>query len=112
MRPRRPSGNVSTSGPEGRRLEAQFHRRSTVYGACMRHVVAKCPPVSVARKRGESSSSDRGSKLRGPSLNSSRVASKRDANLTKPYISFKIIKSLNKPHRIVIFCTTFSPISA
>ncbi|GBM26536.1 hypothetical protein AVEN_245261-1 [Araneus ventricosus] len=53
------------------------------------YVLAKHPPVGVARKFGEgvpaqvsSSSSDRGSKLRGPSLNSLRVASKRDVNLT------------------------------
>ncbi|GBM34125.1 hypothetical protein AVEN_155131-1, partial [Araneus ventricosus] len=49
------------------------------------YVVAKRPPVGVARKFGEgvpaqvsSSSSDLGSKLRGPSLNSPRVASKRE----------------------------------
>ncbi|GBN17254.1 hypothetical protein AVEN_212951-1 [Araneus ventricosus] len=47
------------------------------------YVVAKRPPVGVARKLGEgvkaqvsSSSSDRDSKLRGQSLNSPRVASK------------------------------------
>ncbi|GBL97477.1 hypothetical protein AVEN_162939-1 [Araneus ventricosus] len=53
------------------------------------YVVAKRPPVGVARKLGEgvpaqvsSSSSDHGSKLRVPSLNSPRVASKRDVNAT------------------------------
>ncbi|GBM92309.1 hypothetical protein AVEN_35045-1 [Araneus ventricosus] len=54
------------------------------------YVVAKHPPVGVARKLGEGvpnqmscSSSDRGSKFRGPSQNSSRVASKRAINITK-----------------------------
>ncbi|GBM18802.1 hypothetical protein AVEN_166549-1 [Araneus ventricosus] len=53
------------------------------------YVVAKRPPIDVARKFGEgvpaqvsSSSSDRGLKLRGPPLNSPRVASKWDVNLT------------------------------
>ncbi|GBN80515.1 hypothetical protein AVEN_126188-1 [Araneus ventricosus] len=31
---RGPSGKVSTPGPEGRRPETRFHRRSAVYGAC------------------------------------------------------------------------------
>ncbi|GBL96939.1 hypothetical protein AVEN_182519-1 [Araneus ventricosus] len=49
------------------------------------YVVAKRPPVGVARKFGEgmpaqvsSSSTDRASKSLGPSHNSPRVASKRD----------------------------------
>ncbi|GBL95307.1 hypothetical protein AVEN_166478-1, partial [Araneus ventricosus] len=87
-----PSGKVSTSGPEGRRFETRFHRRSTVYGArcTLNHTQWKnVLPFGVARKLGEgvpaqasSSSSDRGSKLRGPSLNSPRVASKRDVNIS------------------------------
>ncbi|GBN57659.1 hypothetical protein AVEN_23963-1 [Araneus ventricosus] len=53
------------------------------------YVVAKRPPIGVARKFGErvpaqvsSSSSDHGTKLRGPSQNSPRVATKRDVNIT------------------------------
>ncbi|GBO40285.1 hypothetical protein AVEN_6250-1 [Araneus ventricosus] len=33
-RPQWPSGKVSTSGPEDRRFETRFPRRSAVYGAC------------------------------------------------------------------------------
>ncbi|GBL92637.1 hypothetical protein AVEN_123807-1 [Araneus ventricosus] len=33
LRPRWPSGKVSTPGPEGRRFEIRFHRRSAVHGA-------------------------------------------------------------------------------
>ncbi|GBM17780.1 hypothetical protein AVEN_271602-1 [Araneus ventricosus] len=29
-----PSGKVSAPGPEGRRLEARFHQRTAVHGAC------------------------------------------------------------------------------
>ncbi|GBO26261.1 hypothetical protein AVEN_11754-1 [Araneus ventricosus] len=54
------------------------------------YVVAKRPPLGVARKLAEgvptqvsSSSSDRGSKLRGPSQNSPPVASERDVNIAK-----------------------------
>ncbi|GBM74588.1 hypothetical protein AVEN_151038-1 [Araneus ventricosus] len=85
--PRWPSGKVSTSRPEGLRLETRFY--------CMGHVArqiirsGQTPPASVARTSGEGapdkvsySSSDHGSKLRGPSLSSPHVASKRDVNLT------------------------------
>ncbi|GBM30764.1 hypothetical protein AVEN_30585-1 [Araneus ventricosus] len=83
---------VLSSGPEKlhvlnpiplkiRRVWGPFHAKS--------YVVAKRPPIGVARKFGEgvpvqvsSSSSDHGSKLRGSSLNSPRIASKRDINLT------------------------------
>ncbi|GBM67812.1 hypothetical protein AVEN_88503-1 [Araneus ventricosus] len=92
MGPRWTSGKVSTSGPEGRRFETRFHRRSAVYGA-------RCTPNHTWRtnvlplmwrgcsERGvpaqaPSFSSDRGSKLRDPSLNSPRVVSRRDVNIT------------------------------
>ncbi|GBL73004.1 hypothetical protein AVEN_128173-1 [Araneus ventricosus] len=90
--PRWPSGKVSTSGPEGRRLETRFHRRSAVYGARRTPNHTQWPNALPLVRRGSlkrgvpaqvsSSSSDRGSKLRGPSLNSPRVASKRDVNIT------------------------------
>ncbi|GBO37929.1 hypothetical protein AVEN_105635-1 [Araneus ventricosus] len=88
-RSRLPSGDVSTSGPEVRNPIPQKIRR--VWGLLLdkSYVVAKPPPVGMARKFGEgvpaqvsSSSCDRGSKLRGPSLNSPRVASERDVNIT------------------------------
>ncbi|GBM68736.1 hypothetical protein AVEN_263562-1 [Araneus ventricosus] len=88
-------GLVVRSRPRGRSVEARnpippkIHR---VWGRLQAksYIVAKRPPVGVARKFGEgvpaqvsSSSSDLGSKLRGPSLNSPRVASKRESHLTQ-----------------------------
>ncbi|GBM57799.1 hypothetical protein AVEN_262570-1 [Araneus ventricosus] len=77
-----------------RRAWGLFHAKS--------YVVAKRPPVGVARKFGEevpaqtsSSPSDRGSKLRGPSQDSPRVASKRDVNITK----------LNLPRSLTSSCS-------
>ncbi|GBL81217.1 hypothetical protein AVEN_143551-1 [Araneus ventricosus] len=69
-RPRWPDGKVSTSEPEGSRIETRFHRRTAAKAGPVhaKSVGAKCPPAGVARKRGEgvkaqvsSSSSDRGS---------------------------------------------------
>ncbi|GBN76262.1 hypothetical protein AVEN_134484-1 [Araneus ventricosus] len=79
-------GLVVRSRPRDRRV-AGSKPDSTEDPPCMGPVVAKRPPVGVAREFGEGvpaqvSSSDRGSKLRGPSLNNPRVASKRDVNIT------------------------------
>ncbi|GBM18459.1 hypothetical protein AVEN_66819-1 [Araneus ventricosus] len=81
VRPRWPSGKVSTSGPEGRNPIPLKIRRVWGLLHVKSYVVVKRPPVGVAWKFGEgvpaqvsSSSSDRGSKLRGPSQNSPRVA--------------------------------------
>ncbi|GBL96695.1 hypothetical protein AVEN_111837-1 [Araneus ventricosus] len=54
-RPRWPSSKVPTPGPEGRRLETRFHRRSAVYGArcALNHTQWQRPPAGVARKLGE-----------------------------------------------------------
>ncbi|GBO16526.1 hypothetical protein AVEN_70928-1 [Araneus ventricosus] len=88
-RPRWPSGEVSTGGPQVRnpippnigRVWGPLHAKS--------YVVAIRPPAAVVRKFGEgapaqasSSSSDRGSKLRGSSLNNLPIASKRNVNIT------------------------------
>ncbi|GBO06072.1 hypothetical protein AVEN_265132-1 [Araneus ventricosus] len=70
------STKVSTSGPEGSRLETRFHPRSII-----RYII----PL-VRRERLERwaspSSSEQGSKLRGPSQNSSRVAAKCNVNIS------------------------------
>ncbi|GBM71081.1 hypothetical protein AVEN_103534-1, partial [Araneus ventricosus] len=89
--PQWPSGKVPTRD----RRAAGSKPDSTEDTSCMdlvhakSYVVAKRPPVGVARMLGEgvpaqvsSSLSDQGSKLRGPSLNSPRVASKRNVNIT------------------------------
>ncbi|GBM61719.1 hypothetical protein AVEN_120568-1 [Araneus ventricosus] len=89
LRPRWPSGKVGTGGSQVRNPIPLKIRRVWGLLHAKSYVVAKRPPVGVARKFGEgvpaqvsSSSSDRGSKLRGPSLNIHRVASKRDVNIT------------------------------
>ncbi|GBN63188.1 hypothetical protein AVEN_12976-1 [Araneus ventricosus] len=55
-RPQWPSDKVSTSGPEGRRFETSIPLKiRRVWGLLhpKSYVVAKRPPVSVARKFGE-----------------------------------------------------------
>ncbi|GBM20786.1 hypothetical protein AVEN_108239-1 [Araneus ventricosus] len=89
LRSRWPSGNVWTGGSQVRNPIPLKIRRVWGLLHAKSYVVAKRPPVGVARKFGEgmpaqasSSPSERGSKLRGPSPNSLRVASKRDVNIT------------------------------
>ncbi|GBM24251.1 hypothetical protein AVEN_22581-1 [Araneus ventricosus] len=83
MRPRWPSGKVSTSGLDGRRLDSMYGARCTLNHTSWPNALPLVwrgsleVPCQVS-----SSSSDRCSKLRGPSLNSPRVASKGDDNLT------------------------------
>ncbi|GBM33460.1 hypothetical protein AVEN_55784-1 [Araneus ventricosus] len=92
MRPRWPSGKVSSFG---RRIRGS-KPDSTEDPSCMEPVksnaVAKRPLAGAVWKLGEGggmsaqvspSSSDRGSKLRGRPKNSPRVASKRDVKITK-----------------------------
>ncbi|GBM08026.1 hypothetical protein AVEN_71464-1 [Araneus ventricosus] len=72
--PRWPSGKASTQGPDGRRPETRFHRRSAVYGARSPPNHTQWPNALPLVRRGSlerrvpsqasSSSSDRGSKLR------------------------------------------------
>ncbi|GBM95152.1 hypothetical protein AVEN_17585-1 [Araneus ventricosus] len=89
MWPRWPGGKVSTSGPEGSKLDSTEEppckwvwctlntSGPNVFQLVRCGSLERGVPAQVL-----SSSSDRGTKLRGPPQNSPRVASRRDANIT------------------------------